>query len=117
MNEAVYNKLIGIAKKKKSICYEDLVAECNLHLNLGNIDDRNKLSYILGEISKYELSQNRPPLSVLVVLENKIMPSYGFFNFMDELKVRKPEETDEQLRNRLMNWSYEYWSVKKSRKP
>ena len=36
-------------------------------------------------------------------------------NFMDELKVRKPEETDEELRNRLMNWSYEYWSVKRSR--
>ena len=58
MNKAVYNKLIEIAKKEKRICYEDLVVECNLPLNRDNVDDRNKLSYILGEISKYEL-QNR----------------------------------------------------------
>ena len=59
MNEQVYKKLIEVAKKKYKaptgkkgiIYYEDLVIECGLSLNLGNIDDRNKLSHILGEIS------------------------------------------------------------------
>lgn len=122
MNERVYKKLIEVAKKRYKtpdgkvgiIYYEDLVIECGFVLNLNNIDDRNKLSHILGEISKHELDNKpqRPPLSVLVVLKNKypIMPSYGFFNYMDELGVRKPKETDEQIRNRLMNWCYRYWS-------
>ncbi len=115
MNKDIYKKLIEVSKKKIVIYYEDLVSECGLLLNLGKIDDRNKLSEMLGEISKFELAEKRPPISVLVVLKGTVSPSYGFFNFMDELKVRKPEETDEELRNRLMNWSYEYWSVKRSR--
>jgi len=122
MNEQVYKKLIEVAKKKYKaptgkkgiIYYEDLVIECGLSLNLGNIDDRNKLSNILGEVSKHELDSNpqRPPISVLVVLKNskEIMPSYGFFSYMDELHIRKPKETDKEMRNRLMNWCYDYWS-------
>lgn len=121
INEKVYRKLIEVAKKKYKtpdgkigiIYYEDLSIGCGLGLNLENIDDRNKLSHILGEISKYELEQepSKPPISVLVVLKNQspIMPSYGFFNLMDKLGVRNSKETDEKLRNRLMNWSYEYW--------
>jgi len=112
MNKAIYNKLKEVAKKKTVICYEDLVSECGLLLNLGKIDDRNKLSEMLGEISKYELAEERPPISVLVVLKGTVTPSYGFFNFMDELKIRNPEETDEQMRNRLMSWSYEHWSIR-----
>ena len=120
VNSVAYEKLKEVAKKRYKtpdgkigvIYYEDLVIECRIHLNLDNIDDRNKLSRILGEISKDELEHKRPPISVLVVLKNKspIMPSYGFFNFMDELGVRKSGETDEQLRNRLMNDCYNYWS-------
>ena len=110
MNKSVYNKLKEVAKNKTIICYEDLVSECDLLLNLGKIDDRNKLSEMLGEISKSELAEERPPISVLVVLKGTVTPSYGFFNYMDELGERQPNETDEELRNRLMNWSHEYWS-------
>ena len=123
VNEKVRKKLIEVAKKRYEtpdgrigiIYYGDLVTECNLDLNLNYVYDRNKLSDILGEISKHELDNapQRPPISVLVVLKGKspIMPSYGFFNYMDELRVRTPSETDEQMRNRLMNWCYEYWSA------
>ena len=123
VNEKVRKKLIEVAKKRYEtpdgrigiIYYGDLVTECNLDLNLNYVYDRNKLSDILGEISKHELDNapQRPPISVLVVLKGKspIMPSYGFFNYMDELRVRTPSETDEQMRNRLMNWCYGYWSA------
>src|SRR3989344_1712262 len=113
VNDIVRKKLVEIAKTKRIIFYEDLVNECNLSLNLENINDRNQLSSILGEISKNELDSKpqRPPISVLVVLKNskEIMPSYGFFSYMDELHIRKPKETDKEMRNRLMNWCYDYW--------
>jgi hypothetical protein len=69
---------------------------------------------MLGEVSKHELDgkPQKPPISVLVVLKNKhpIMPSYGFFTYMDKLGIRNPKETDEQMRNRLMTWCYDYWA-------
>lgn len=118
-NKNIYDLLVSLAKNKKIITYEDLVITYRLDINLELIDDRNKLSHILGEISKQELDSKpqRPPISVLVVLKNKlknhnIMPSYGFFNYMDKLGIRKPKESDEELRNRLMNWCYNYWSTK-----
>ncbi|HIJ98158.1 TPA: hypothetical protein H1009_03655 [archaeon] len=122
IDKKVREKLVEVAKKlyktpdgrRGIIYYADLVVECKLDLDLHNIGDRNRLSDILGEISKHELDSTppMPPISVLVVLKDirPIMPAYGFFNYMDELRVRKPKETDEQMRNRLMNWCYDYWS-------
>lgn len=114
MEEVIRRKLIEIAKLKKVISYGDLIIQCGLLINLGNIGDRNQLSRILGEISKNELGYmpQRPPLSVLVVLKNSHPPdpSYGFYDYMDELKIRKSKETNEEMRNRLMNWCHDYWS-------
>ncbi|MCX6750264.1 MAG: hypothetical protein NTZ83_02305 [Candidatus Pacearchaeota archaeon] len=114
INEKVYKKLIGIAKRKNVIPYEDLVIDCNLPINLDNVKGRNELSKTLGEISTEEFKHKRPLISVLVVLKNQhpIIPSYGFFTLVDELGVRKPGETNEQVRNRLMNEVYRYWFKK-----
>ena len=117
MNEKVRLKLIEVAKKqckykKGVITYSELNDVCNLGIKFEGDAGGSEIGNILGEISKNELEQKRPPISVLVGLKNvkPFTPSNGFFEYMDKLKIRNKNETDEQMLIRLMNWSYNYWS-------
>ena len=114
MNKKVYERLKEVAKAGTVITYSELNSSCNLHLNFNNIDDRNKISNILGEISEYEVKEGRPMLSVIVVLKGSIplKPAYGFFTYADELEVRKME-TDLQLYYRQLKKCWETWKYKK----
>jgi len=117
INERVRNKLIEIAKKqgkyeKGVITYSELNIDCNLGINFEGDAGGKEIGKILGDISEYELDNERPPLSVLVGLKYKkpFTPSDGFFNLMDKLKIREYKETNDQLKIRLMNWCYNYWA-------
>jgi len=111
INKKVYNKLIEIARAKKTITYSELSEECGLFLDFDNINDRNKISSILGEISKYEVKKGGPMLSSLVVLKNSHpqKPAFGFYTYADELEVRKKGESDQQLFWRQLKECYKHW--------
>ena len=111
INEKVRKNLIEVAKKKGVIYYSDLNNECQLGINFEGDAGGREIGEILGNISEYELKNDRPPISVLVGLKYKkpFIPSDGFFKLMDKLDIREQKETDDQMRNRLMNWCYEYW--------
>jgi len=114
MNKLVYEKLKQVATEKKLITYSELNETCGLFLDFELAKDRNELGRILGEISEYEVKHKRPMLSAIVVFKNKHPPepAYGFYNFADELKIRKKGETDQQLFFRQINECFEEWSEK-----
>src|SRR5690554_6454526 len=66
--------LKDVAKKQKTVFYEDVAAL--LKLNLRNPDDRQTLNAYLDEVSTEEDNNNRPLLSALVV--NKKGANQGF---------------------------------------
>lgn len=111
VNQRVYNKLIEVALKSSYITYSDLNSECDLNLDFNNINDRNKISKILGEISLKEVKKGRPMLSSLVILKGTvpIKPAFGFFTYADELGIRKPNEKDNALFYRQLKACWEYW--------
>lgn len=113
VNERVRKKLIEIAKAKGKIYYSELNVSCELGINFEGDAGGKEIGKILGDISKDEFSHGRPPISVLVGLKTKpvFTPSDGFFDLIDDEigNIRKPNETNDQLRNRLMNWAYDYW--------
>ena len=49
------------------------------------------LAYLLGKISEAEDKENRPLLSVLVVLQDTYRPGAGFFNLAETLGHRCPD--------------------------
>ena len=112
MDEMVYKKLKERASKNKTISYSDLVSECHLNLDLSKSKDRNALSEILGEIADFEVKQDKPMLSAVVVKKGQNYPSYGFFTYADELKVRKEGESDKELFERQLKACFEYWRSK-----
>ena len=100
INQQVYEKLKEVARRRGMhgdgiITYTELNEECNLNLNYDVIKDRNEIAHILGEISKEEYKNNRPLLSAVVVLKGSHppVPAFGFFNLMEELKLRKKGES------------------------
>lgn len=52
---------------KPYVFYSDLCVECRLKLDMNNPNDRTDIGRILGSVSSYEISHNRPVLSSLVV--------------------------------------------------
>lgn len=50
-----------------------------------NPDDRNKIGFILGEISSNEHNNGRPLISVLVFRDDKNIPGDGFFELAHRL--------------------------------
>lgn len=88
MNTIVRNFLIELARKKSNqiITYQKLSDACNLNLNMQDGDHvRAEIGRILGEISKYENSFNRPFLSSLVVRVGDQLEGDGFYKLAEEL--------------------------------
>lgn len=120
MNQKIFNKLVEVAKKGDCtdgvICYEDLVIQCNLILDLSKIEHRNQLSSMLSEVNEYCKMHNPklPYLGALVVLKGTKLCSSGFFTLMDEWNERLWNESDEKMNWRLMNncWYFDWEAVK-----
>lgn len=112
INKIVYAKLKEIAKRQETINYSQFASDCNLPYT--SIEERNEFHNRLGEISKYEVKNGRPMLSVLVNHKGDIerTPGKGFFELADELNQRKPKETDKQMQYRIIKECWEYWKEK-----
>jgi len=114
MNKKVYEKLKEVAKNGTTITYTDLNRECCLNLDFNNINDRNKISEILGEISKHEVKEGRPMLSALVVLKGAIpsAPAYGFYAYAEELGVWDGKGDQKVFFYRELKRCWEQWKKK-----
>ena len=122
IEETVRNALINIAKRgnraSSRISYQDLADQCRLVLNgqrldMMNIDHRNYLGDILGNISHEEDESDRPILSALVFNEQKGQPGKGFYDLAKELGRQKPMESDLVFWSNELNRIYEFWSKSK----
>lgn len=114
INKRVYEKLKEVAKRGTTITYTDLNDECNLDLDYDNIKYRNEIAQILGDISKEEHKNNRPLLSVVVVLKGSHppTPAFGFFNLVEELGLRKKDESREIFFAKELRKVFDYWKGK-----
>lgn len=86
--QTVLDKLKDIARKSSQngyVFYTETGSWVNLDMN--NPAERNILADILGIISEREYKEGRPCLSVIVVLKENHMPSYGFIEWMTQLGV------------------------------
>ena len=105
--ETIRNKLIDTARKKICITYSEVGSLINLDMNESL--DRNKLAYIIGEISKAEHNEGRPMLSALVVHKDNKICGVGFFKLAKELGLHTYKEDIEFLGKECKKL-YEYWS-------
>lgn len=87
-NQDLIEKTLAIledyASRKKIINYGDLYKE--LGLDNKNPDHRNIGAYILAEVNRITLNQNKVMLSAIVTLSSEQAPAKGFFDFAIELK-------------------------------
>ncbi len=109
VNEKVRKKLIEIAKKNTIITYSQLILDCELKIDLSSPKDRNELAKILGEISVYEVKNNRPMLSAIVIeKKTPLFPAKGFFTYAKELKCQT-NESDVDFFAKELTKCFEEW--------
>jgi len=112
MNEVVLNKLIELAKKKRTITYQELSDQCNLGLVMTDSEFvRAEIGRILGEISRHEHLAKRPLLRSLVIAKYSSEQGDGFYKLCEELgygswrKLKKDITFDSMQMNRC----FDYW--------
>ena len=92
MNLEVRNYLIHLARQKvnQTVTYQKLSDDCKLNLNMQeNPHDRKVLGGILGDISSFEHSNDRPLLSALVVRAGEHYEGDGFYKLAEILGFGK----------------------------
>lgn len=112
MNNKVRSFLIEIARKKSGyIHYQELSDQCGLGLYFRESPyDRKVIGEILGEISAFEHSQERPLLSALVISKSG-EEGDGFFKLCEELSLGNARrlKNDPTFPAIQMNKCYEFW--------
>src|SRR5688572_15989829 len=113
MNETVRNELIQLARKKRTITYQELSDRCKLGLVMRDSEfARAEIGRILGEISSFEHNNNRPLLSALVISKGSGEQGDGFYKLCEELgygsfKKIKRDITFDSIQ---MNRCFDFWS-------
>ena len=97
----IREKLIKVAKDKKTICYSELGVEFGI--------STRHVGKVVGEISLFESQQGRPLLSALVVLKNRGMPSEGFWKGPSYEQARKRGIGKEDFWESELKKAYDYW--------
>jgi hypothetical protein len=90
VNAAVYEKLIEVARSRKTISYGELgrVADQTIESD----DDIKQLGFLLDEIADQEVAAGRPLLAVVVVSEKTNMPGGGLFKYAKRKKLQKTDD-------------------------
>ena len=112
MNQIVRMKLIELARKKRTITYQVLSDECRLGLVMRDSEyARAEIGRILGEISAFEHSNNRPLLSSLVISKGDNYQGDGFYKLCDELGFGnwKKLKSDISFVFGQMNACFDFW--------
>src|SRR3972149_12077786 len=71
-------------------------------------NERNDFHKLLDAINRYEVEQNRPLLSAIVVNETK-MPGKGFFRLARELRLQRPDEDNDAFAIRARQELFDFW--------
>jgi hypothetical protein len=106
VNAVVYDKLVQVAKARRTISFGDLAQVADMMLD--NRDDTKMLGLVLDNIADQEVRQGRPLLPVIVVSETNNMPGARLFKYA---KRKKLQQTDDvtffaaELRR-----VYDYWA-------
>ena len=107
------NSLIKLAKNKEHKRYQEFSDEFMLGYDMQDIQDRQKIGNILGQISESEHSKGRPLLSVFIQHEDGL-PGPGFFSMAEQLGRFIPTFMDKkQFVTREMTYAYNYWNKHK----
>ena len=85
MHKEIYERLQSIAKAGRVITYSEVAPLAGL--DMSQIDDRNRIAEILGDISTFEFKHGRPLLSVVVIHRDNNIPGQGFFTLARNLGV------------------------------
>lgn len=96
LHEGLYESLQQAARARCRMTYGMLAPL--LGLDLERTADRNRLSRLLGDISRHEHAQQRPLLSVLVFQRVSGLPGVGFFRLARELGRLAGPDTAEARR-------------------
>ena len=109
VNPAVYEKLIEVAKAKKTIAYEELAQAADLGLEIE--DDMQSLGEMLDAIADQEIAAGRPLLPIVVVQAMGNKPGGGLFKYARQKGIQKTDNLTffvSELRR-----VYDYWSDKR----
>lgn len=107
MKEALYSRLVEVAKLRGMITYRE-VAEL-VGLDLREPEHRAELSQLLRTLSSQEHEQSRPLISAVVVSQDTGIPGRGFFRLMRSLGIDDGKD-DEALSERELRRVHNYWS-------
>ncbi len=103
-NQDLIEKTLAIledyASRKKLINYGYLYEE--LGLDRKNPDHRNTGAYILAEVNRITLNENKVMLSAIVTLSSEQAPAKGFFDFAVDLKQIQKGLSEE---NKTIFWA------------
>src|SRR5690606_12441124 len=88
MHEAIYERLIEVAKAAATTSYSDIAPMADLDMD--SQADRNAIATLVDEISRHEHEQGRPLLSAVVVHKGEGTPGNGFFEMARSVGVMKP---------------------------
>lgn len=110
MNDAVYEKLVEVAKARATITFPALGEATGM-----KVDSRNALmalGFVLDEIADHEVAAGRPLLPVVVVQEGTNMPGAGLFKYARKKKLQKTD--DLTFFATELKRVYEHWGTAKA---
>jgi hypothetical protein len=106
VNATVYEKLIQIAKARKTIAYGELAMVADVLVE--GDDDMKSVGFILDAIADQELAAGRPLLPIVVVSGKTNMPGGGLFKYAKRKKLQKVD--DLTFFATELNRVYDYWA-------
>lgn len=112
MDQKVRHYLIELARKDKSITYQELSDHCQLGLIMQDSEfARAEIGRILGDISVYEHDHGRPLLSALVISKGGNYQGNGFYKLCESLGYGnwKKLKSDIAFEIGQMNACYAFW--------
>jgi hypothetical protein len=90
MHQAIYERLIEVAKEQSYTTYSEIAPLAGLDMSIP--EHREEIGELLIEIVHHEHRLGKPMLSVVVVHQHDNMPGPGFFRLAKELGLQKDED-------------------------
>lgn len=112
MSREIRNKLIELARDKKTWSYSNLNEQLQLNLDFGNPYHRELIGEWLGDISVHEFERGRPLLSALIIHQGKDREQGdGFYKLCVELYGKNWEElkADPDFELERIKECYSFW--------
>lgn len=103
----LYVRLVEAARARQILSYTDVGKP--LGLDFDSPADRNVIARLLGEISRYEVSQGRPMLSSVVWHKDLSGAGVGLRNLGIELGIVRGDEDDLAFATRQVNATHAFW--------